>query len=92
MEEKKNVFKVLDEHGNEHEFELLFTVESDETGKNYMVYTDNTTDENGNVKTYASIFDPTSEQSKLEPITTEKEWKTITDILEKFNTENKDEQ
>ena len=66
--DKKNVFKVLDETGKEIECEMLFTFDSDETGKNYIIYTDNSLDEEGNTRVYASIFDPTKEQTVLEPI------------------------
>lgn len=40
------------------ECETLFTFESTETGRSYIVYTDNTTDEDGNTTVYASIYDP----------------------------------
>lgn len=80
--EKNNVFKVLNEEGKEIECEVLFTFESDETGKNYMVYTDNTLDEAGKTRVYASIFDPSKETSSLEPIQSEKEWKIIESILQ----------
>ena len=43
-------FKVIDENGKEIECEALFTFESEETKKNYIVYTDNTTDEEGNIR------------------------------------------
>ena len=42
--EEKMTFKVFDDNGKEIECEVLFTFESDETHKNYIVYTDNTTD------------------------------------------------
>ena len=61
-------FKMVDETGKEKECEVLFTFESEETNKNYIVYTDNTMDEIGNIKVYASIFDPNNENNKLEPI------------------------
>lgn len=80
--DKKNTFKVLDEAGKEIECEILFTFESDETGKNYIIYTDNETDEENNTKVYASIFDPTKETITLDPIESEKEWKIIENILE----------
>ena len=48
MEKEKLTFNVIDDNGNNIECEILFTFESDETGKNYIVYTDNTTDEHGN--------------------------------------------
>ena len=56
--DKKATFRVVNDEGKEIECEVLFTFESDETKKNYLVYTDNTTDEQGNVKVYASVYDP----------------------------------
>ena len=89
MEEKNNKFTVIDNEGKEVECEMLFTFESDETNKNYIVYTDNTKDEIGNIKVYASIFDPNSDTTKLEPIETEKEWNIIENILETLQEESK---
>ena len=80
---------MIDENGNEVVYDVLFTFESDETGKNYIVYTDNTKDENGNIEVYASIYDPEDPQSKLEAITTDKEWKVIETILETLQEEVK---
>lgn len=78
---KDTKFTMIDENGKEREYEVLFTFESEETNKNYIVYTDNTTDEIGNIEVYASIYDPENPNSKLEPIETEKEWKVIETIL-----------
>ncbi|MBQ7140376.1 MAG: DUF1292 domain-containing protein [Bacilli bacterium] len=89
MEEKNNKFTVIDNEGKEIECEVLFTFESDETKKNYIVYTDNTKDEIGNIKVYASIFDPNSDTTKLEPIETDKEWNIIENILETLQEESK---
>lgn len=89
MSNEKMSFKVIDEKGNEIECEVLFTFESDETGKNYIVYTDNTTDEEGNTKVYASIYNPDEENLKLTAIETEKEWKIIETILDELQKEVK---
>lgn len=93
---KKNSFSMIDENGNEVVYDVLFTFESDETKKNYIVYTDNSKDENGNVEVYASIYYPDDPNSKLEAIKTEKEWKVIETILDTLqeeirNKKNKDE-
>lgn len=87
--DKENKFKVIDKDGKEIEFEVLFTFESDETKKNYMVYTDNSTDEEGNVRVYASVFKPDSEPLELLPVETEREWKIIETILDSIQEENK---
>lgn len=74
-------FTIINDNGEELECDVLFTVDSDETKKSYIVYTDNSTDEEGNIKTYASIYDPTGESLKLDPIETEQEWDMIEKIL-----------
>ena len=85
---RKNAFSMLDENGNEVVYDVLFTFESEETNKNYIVYTDNSIDEvTGNVEVYASIYDPNDPNSKLEAIETEKEWKVIETILETLQEE-----
>ena len=84
---KKNTFSMLDENGVEVVFDVLFTFESEETGKNYIVYTDNQKDETGNIEVYASIYYPNDPHSKLEAIETEKEWKVIETILETLQEE-----
>ena len=84
---KDNKFTMIDESGQEGEYDVLFTFESEETNKNYIVYTDNTKDETGNVEVYASIYDPENPNSRLEPIETEKEWKVIETILETLQEE-----
>ena len=85
--EEKMTFKALNKDGVEVDCEVLFTFESDETKKNYMVYTDNTTDENGIVRVYASIYNPDQPESDLIPIESEAEWKIIETILEEIQAE-----
>ena len=87
--DKKNIFKVLNDDGKEIECEVLFTFESDETKKNYIVYTDNTTDNDGNVKVYASVYNPESDKTDLLPIETDREWKIIETILESIQEESR---
>ena len=87
MKEETMTFKVISDEGKEIECEVLFTFESDETKKNYIVYTDNTIDEEGNTKVYASIYNPDQDETKLLPIETEKEWKIIETILEELQNE-----
>lgn len=80
LEEQK--FTVVNGEGKEVECEALFRFESDETHKNYIVYTDNTVDEEGNTRVYASIYTPGEEKTKLLPIETEEEWNKIQQILD----------
>lgn len=86
--EEKNTFKVKNEKGEEVTCEVLFTFDSEETKKSYIVYTDNTTDKDGNVRVYASIYKPDSETQELLPIESEREWKIVETILESIQEEN----
>ena len=86
---KENKFVLLDEKGQEKEYDVSFTFESEETNKNYIVYTDNSLDETGNVQVFASVYNPEDENTKLEPIETEKEWKVIETILDTLQEEVK---
>lgn len=90
MDNTKMTFKIMGDDGREIECEVLFTFESDETKKNYIVYTDNTLDEQGNTKVYASIYTPNEENTNLIPIETDKEWKIIETILEELQQQAKE--
>lgn len=83
-EEKNNEFEIFNDNGEKVKCNALFTFESDETNKNYIIYTDNTVDEAGNKKVYASTFNPKDDNPILGPIETDKEWKIIEDILNKL--------
>ena len=74
--EEKMTFKVINDEGKEVECEVLFTFESDET-----------LDEEGNTKVYASIYNPGEDETKLLPIETDKEWKIIETILDELQKE-----
>lgn len=87
MERGNMTFTVINDKGKAVECEVLFTFESEATGKDYIVYTDNTIDEEGNTKVFASIYEPNSDESKRLPIETEKEWKIIEVILEELQAE-----
>ena len=86
---EKNKFSLIDDKGNEVIYDVLFTFESEETKKNYIVYTDNSRDDKGNVQVYASTYNPDDEKTKLEAIETEKEWKVIETILNTLQEEIK---
>lgn len=89
--EERMTFKVTNNEGKEVEYEVLFTFDSDETNKSYMVYTDDSKDENGNIRVYASTYIPGEETTELLPIETDKEWKIIDTILKELQDEAKGE-
>lgn len=76
LEENKII--VVDENDKEIEMEILFTFESDETSRQYVLYL-NPEDDNGEV--YASAF---TDDGELLEITDEKEWDIIEEVFESF--------
>lgn len=79
--ENKNLFTMTNDKGEKVECEVILTIDSDEFGKSYLVYTDHTMDDNGNIKTYASIYDPSGKDLNLNPVTTDEEWDMIEAVL-----------
>jgi len=87
MNNKKNLsyFTVKDSKGKEIEYEILFTFESEDTNKKYIVYTDNEKDDEGMIKTYASSYtneEGNEEVLKLNKIEDEKDWSLVEKVLE----------
>ena len=79
--ENKNLFTITNDKGESVECEVILTIDSDEFGHSYIVYTDHTMDENRNYKTYASIYDPTGASLDLNPVTSDEEWDMIESVL-----------
>ena len=78
---KEGTFTVINEDGKEIIYDILFTFDSEETKKSYIVFTDNSTDDSGSIATYAAIYDPTGENEELQPIETDAEWDLIENLL-----------
>lgn len=89
--EERMTFKATNTEGKEVEYEVLFTFDSDETNKSYMVYTDDSKDENGNIRVFASTYVTSGENTELFPIESDKEWKIIDTILKELQEEVKGE-
>ena len=79
MAEKGSFVAVVD--GKEIAFEVLATFDNDETHKSYIIYTDNSTDEDGNVNVFASVYEKGTENVSLQDIETESEWKDVEAVL-----------
>ena len=89
MNDEEMKFTVINDEGKEIECEILVIFENDKNGKSYILYTDDSLDEEGNTKVFASIYDPDSdgERTELIPIETDEEWALIETILEQIQEE-----
>lgn len=80
-EQENMTFTVVNNEGKEVQCEILFSFQSDTTGKDYIVYTDRSMDDDGNYKVFASVYKPDSDDSTLYPIETDEEWDQIESLL-----------
>ena len=82
---------VINDEGRRVECDILFTFDSEETKKSYIVYTDNTLEADGSTKVYASVYDPEVEKQMLKPVESDEEWKIIEEIIDEIQN-NEDEE
>lgn len=79
---KDNQLIIIDEEGNEIVCEIIFTFDSEATGKKYVIF-QAADDESGEVGA-ASYIEKDNGEGELEPIETEEEWELIQDALNDF--------
>jgi uncharacterized protein YrzB (UPF0473 family) len=86
---------VVDDNGNEQLCEVLFTFESEDFGKSYVLYYPIGADENEEeeIEIHASAFTPSEEgeDGELMPIETDEEWAMIEEMLNTFLDEEEEE-
>lgn len=85
MNDKKIMTLEL-EDGTEQEYEILVAYKWTKTGKNYIVYTDNSKDEEGSLNIYAAIYYP-NDDSKLDSVETDEEWEEVNRRVNNLNKE-----
>lgn len=76
MDESK--IQVIDDEGNELEFDVLFTFDNEENGKKYVLYYDAEEEE---PQVFSSIYD---DEGHLYPVETPEEWDMIEEIFNSF--------
>lgn len=88
MEEtNKKIMKITAADGTVEEVEVLIAFEFNDTKKQYVIYTKNETDENGNVTIYAASVHNNGEDTELGNIETDEEWSRIKDVLRELSKE-----
>ena len=82
MYEEKKILKIKTEDGSEIEAEIIIAFKLDVTNKEYVIYTKNEIDEEGNVTIYASALEDGEEGiKKLTGISSDEEWEKIKEVL-----------
>ncbi|GAA0334460.1 DUF1292 domain-containing protein [Bacillus carboniphilus] len=84
---------VYDEEGNEQLCEVLFTFDSEEFNKSYVLYYpvgQDEDEEEEEIEIMASSFSPGEDGGELQPIESDEEWDMIEEMLETFLAEEEE--
>ncbi len=88
-ENTDGVFIIQGDNGQDIECQLLFSFESTKFQKAYIVYTDGSTDKDGNLSVFASAVEEyiNDEDVAFSAITTDEEWAEIDEKLAEYLSE-----
>ena len=65
---ENDILRITDDNGNSIELEIIAEIHNDDNNQNYVIYTDNIKDENGDLKYFASEIVNDENGVKLEEI------------------------
>lgn len=90
-ESTDGVFVIQGADGNDIMCQLLFSFENENTGKVYIVYTDGSEDENGELNVFASAVEEyiNDEDVTFTAITTPDEWAEVDEKLNEYLAEER---
>ncbi len=83
--EEKQIMSIVNENGDTEEVEVVLAFEFKDNKKEYVVYTKNEKDENGNVTVYVSNVDRSQGEPRLMGVESEEEWTRIKDVLRELS-------
>ena len=78
-----NKFSVM-AGGKEIVCDILFTHHSEQTGKDYMAFTDQSKAPDGSASVFYATYDPNAESIDLAPIQTQSEWIMLREMFEQI--------
>lgn len=67
---------------DDKEYDILFTFDNEEETEKYVVYTDNSLDDEGKIQIFASKYNPDINAEKLLPVESDEEWESIQYLLD----------
>ena len=81
MKETKRISTSLS-NGTKVDYNVIHTFKIIISGKNYIVYTDNTYDSNKKIRFYAATYNPELSNPFIGEPTTKEEWSEITNVID----------
>ncbi len=82
---EKKMMSIILEDGTVDQVEILLSFEFNDNKKEYVVYTKNETDENGNITIYVSSVERTGATPKLGGVDSDDEWARIKNVLRELS-------
>ena len=81
----KKIMSIINEDGQTEEVQVILAFEFKDNKKEYVVYTKNEKDENGNVTVYVSNVDRSEGEPRLLGVESDDEWERIKDVLRELS-------
>ncbi len=85
MNDKKNIMVTTMPDGTKEEVEVLLTFEFNDNHKEYVIYTKNEVDDNGNVTIYISNVVRDGDGISLTTVADDSEWTRIKNVLRELS-------
>lgn len=85
MEDKKNLMVTTMPDGSKEEVEVLLAFKFNDNNQEYVIYTKNEVDENGNVTIYISNVLRNGENVTLTTVADDNEWTRIKNVLRELS-------
>lgn len=82
---EKKLMSIILEDGSVDKVEILVSFEFNDNKKEYVVYTKNETDENGNITIYVSSVIRDGDTPKLGGVDSDEEWSRIKNVLRELS-------
>jgi len=85
MNDKKNIMITTMPDGTKEEVEVLLAFKFNDNNKEYVIYTKNEKDENGNVTIYISNVTRNGDTVNLTTVSDDTEWTRIKNVLRELS-------
>lgn len=85
MNDKKDIMVTTLPDGTKEEVEVLLAFKFNDNSKEYVVYTKNEVDDNGNVTIYISNVTRTADNITLSTVSDDNEWTRIKNVLRELS-------
>ena len=85
MNDKKNIMITTLPDGSEEEVEVLLAFKFNDNNKEYVIYTKNEVDDNGNVTIYISNVVKNGDNVSLTTVADDSEWTRIKNVLRELS-------